>query len=415
MNSIKKPILFSIIFSLIFSMLFSAGGIYFGLHYFSPEKTTNPQPQENKKTLIPSITSTEDDYVTKLVEEKKKAVVSIVISKEVQKFRQSNIFDQFFGQISPFGNISPIPQPEENPETQNTPPAKQKVGGGTGFIISEDGLILTNKHVVEDPNAEYTVVMLDGKEYKAEVKATDPLFDLGIIQITDTKEKFPILSLGDSDNVKVGQTVLAIGNALAEFAGTVTKGIVSGLNRDAYAGDGRGNTEKLSNVFQVDVAINPGNSGGPLINLQGEVIGINTAVANAQNIGFVLPINDVKQGLESFKSEGKIIRPKLGVRYLPINESIQKENNLPYSYGALVIRGTKPTDLSVIPGGPADKAGIEENDIILEIDGVKVDQDNSIVEMIQKHKIGDTVKLKIWHDGKEREVETKLEEIEMKN
>jgi len=219
------------------------------------------------------------------------------------------------------------------------------------------------------------------------------------------------LELADSGNLKIGQTVIAIGNSLGEFRNTVSKGIISGLKRNVTAGDGFGQAETLSEVIQTDAAINPGNSGGPLLNISGQVIGVNVAMAQgAENIGFALPINIVKKGIESVKSKGKIVQPYIGVRYIPITEEIKKANNLPYGYGALVLRGQKVTDFAVVPGSPADKAGLTENDIILEINGVKIDEKNLLSDQIAKSNVGDTINLKIWHKGEEKTVQVKLEE-----
>jgi len=345
----------------------------------------------------------EESATIKAVEKVMPAVVSITASKELRRDSFSGSFffpfDDFFG--FPFDSDRSLP-----PETE-----KREVGGGTGFIIdAADGLILTNRHVVDDEQAEYTVVTNSGEEYVAEVLARDPFNDLAIVKVADLPADLPEVTLGDSDNLQLGQKVIAIGNSLGEFRNTVTTGVVSGIGRDIVAG-GIGSTEKLEGVIQTDAAINPGNSGGPLINLEGEVIGINTAISQrGQLIGFAIPINSAKKVIKSVKEQGRIVRAYLGVRYMMVNDKIARENNLPNDYGALVVRGRSLSDLAVIPGGPADKAGIVENDIVLEVDGVRVDEDNSLSRLIQKYSPGDTIRLKLWHKGEEKEVEVTLEE-----
>lgn len=337
----------------------------------------------------------EESEVIDVVEKTSPGVVNIVITKDVPKFK-NNGFNFFF---NPFGY-----EDESSQETE-----KQKVGGGTGFFVSNDGMIVTNKHVVSDTQAEYTVITTDEKEHKATVLARHPSLDIAIIKIEGSD--FPVLSLGDSDALRVGQSVIAIGNSLGEFSNSVSLGIVSGLKRDVTAGSGRGDSERLTNIIQTDAAINPGNSGGPLLDIRGNVIGINVAVAQgAENVGFALSVNDIKKTIEQVKSGGKIVTPFLGVRYILLDEEIQKENNLPYSYGALVSRGEKITDFAVIPGSPADKAGIVENDIILEIDGKKVDDNNQVSDIVASLGVGDEITIKIWHKGDEKEVKVKLEE-----
>ena len=286
----------------------------------------------------------------------------------------------------------------------------QQEAAGTGFIITNDGLILTNKHVASDVNATYTVIMSDGKTYDAKVQSQDPFQDLAVIKI-DAKN-LPVVELGDSDQLAIGQWVVAVGNALGKFDNSVTVGVVSAKNRKIDATDQNGSSsETLDGLLQTDAAINSGNSGGPLVNLKGQVVGINTAVAsNAQSIGFAIPINDAKSAIESIKSTGRIVRPYLGVRYLEITPDIAKANSLPVNYGALVKAGSGIGSVAVVPGSPADKAGIVENDIITEINGDKIDQNNSLIKLVQKYKVGDEIEVKLLSKGKEKTVKVKLEE-----
>jgi len=366
---------------------------------FNIAKSGSDKNKGQSKGVYQPVAGSEEDRLVTAASKVQPSVVSIIISKELTQ--NSNFpFDYYF----PGFNIE-LPNQGSAPSTE-----KQQVGGGTGFIISEDGLILTNKHVVADSEAEYTVILNDGKtKYTGKVVDVDPFNDFGIIKI-DAKGLTPV-KLGDSDKIKIGQTVIAIGNALSELPNTVTKGIVSGLSRQITASGGLAGAETLKNVIQTDAAINPGNSGGPLINLEGEAIGINTAVSNAgQLIGFAIPINEAKKAVDSVVKTGKIIRPFLGVRYSIVTPEMAKKNNLTKDYGAIILRGQAASDLAVVPGSPADKAGLVENDIILEVDSVKIDETNDLGTLIGKHAPGDEVSLKILHKGEEKTVKVKLEE-----
>jgi S1-C subfamily serine protease len=346
----------------------------------------------------------EDSAVIDVVDKVSPAVVSIIVSKNIPNNQNSfgfpgGLFDPF--SADPFGNNS-APQTDQGSQ-------KQTIGGGSGFFITSDGFILTNRHVVEDQQADYTAVTSDGKEYAAKILARDPVRDVAIIKIEGTN--FPVANLGDSDTLKIGQTAVAIGNSLGEFSNSVSRGIVSGLKRNLSAGSVFGETERLTDIIQTDAAINPGNSGGPLLDINGSVVGINVAVAQgAQNVGFALPINQAKRIIDQVKNGTKITVPYLGVRYVIIDQSIQAEAQLQFDYGVLVLRGSKLTDLAVIPGSPADKAGIVENDIILELNGQKITQDNQLGDMIVKYNVGDTITLKISHRGETKDVQVKLEE-----
>ena len=350
----------------------------------------------------------EETAVTASVEKASPAVVSIIISKDVSKiqdfFSDPFSFDPFF---DPFGSGQQQQKGQNNGQGGT---GKQEIGGGSGFIVSSNGLIVTNRHVVSDQEASYTVMTNDGKKYDAKVMAIDQVSDIAILKI-EAGQSLPVLDLADSGSLKIGQTVIAIGNSIGEFRNTVSKGIISGLKRSVTAGDGFGQAETLSEVIQTDAAINPGNSGGPLLNINGQVIGVNVAMAQgAENIGFALPANTVKKDIESVKSKGKIVQPWLGVRYIPVTKEIQQQNNLPFDYGALVLRGERMTDFAVAPGSPADKAGIAENDIILEMNGTKVDENHQLSDQIAKYNVGDTVTLKVWHKGATSDVKVTLEE-----
>ncbi|PJA47544.1 hypothetical protein CO172_00905 [Candidatus Uhrbacteria bacterium CG_4_9_14_3_um_filter_36_7] len=342
--------------------------------------------------------------VSDVVEEVNPAVVSIIITQDVPIIEEYyiNPFDGFFGGRSPFRLR--IPQYRQNGTE------KKEIGGGSGFFISSDGYLVTNAHVVLQKEAEYTVFTNDEQKYTAKVIALDEMLDIALLKIEANGT--PYLEFGDSDSLRLGQAVIAIGNALGEFRNTVSTGVISGLSRSIMAGNGVGQSEVLENVIQTDAAINPGNSGGPLLNLGGKVVGVNVAIASgSQNIGFALPANSVKSSVESMKEYGKVIRPYLGVRYIPITPSIQETNKLPVDYGVLVMRGENPDELAVIPGSAAHKAGIEENDILLEIDGVQINQNHSLSSLISSKQVGQEVKIKILHNGEEKEIVVVLEEM----
>lgn len=287
---------------------------------------------------------------------------------------------------------------------------KGGIEGGTGFIVSEDGLVLTNKHVVLDQEADYTVFTNDGRKFPAKILAIDPVEDLAVLKIEQENDTlFPVLKLGNSDNLEIGQAVIAIGNALAEFRNTVSTGVISGLGRRITASGG-GFVETLEDVIQTDAAINKGNSGGPLLNLKGEVIGINTAMAiDAQNIGFAIPINKAKRDIEQVKTMGKIIYPFLGIRYILINEKVKQEYNLSKDYGVLIV-DRESGKSAIWPDSPAEKAGLKAGDILLEFNDEKITFENSLAKVIMRYNPGDEVVLKILRGEEELTVDVVLDE-----
>lgn len=344
---------------------------------------------------------------SKIIEVVKKicpAVVSVVMSANLSKLRQNQLFS--FGPHNPYTPYEP--QAPEAPGRD----VKLKVSGGSGFFISSMGLVLTNRHVVAEIDGEYTVVTNDEKEYPAEILAKDPINDIAVLKIkAPDNQKFPYLALGDSNDLDLGQTVVAIGNVLGQFSNTVSTGIVSGLSRYITAGGMTGQTQQLRGLIQTDAAVNPGNSGGPLCDIFGRVIGINAAIVlGAQNIGFAIPINSAKKDLKEYEKYGRIRQPFFGVRHMILNEEMQKLFNLPVSYGALVISEPIPGDFAVVPNSPAAKANIAEKDIILEINSQKITEKNSLQDMLQACKIGEEIKLKIWRNGQTIEAKTVVEE-----
>jgi S1-C subfamily serine protease len=276
----------------------------------------------------------------------------------------------------------------------------ERESAGTGVIISEDGIVITNRHVVPRGVTDVSVTLSDGTELTdvevvGRTSESDHL-DIAFLRIRNAEDKnLKAAAIGDSSEVKVGDRVVAIGNALGQFQNTVTSGIISGYGRDVQA-MAEGGTETLQNLFQTDAAINQGNSGGPLVNVNGEVIGINTAVAGrAQNIGFAIPINDVKGLIRSVLDEGELQRPYLGVRYVTLTDDIAFQYNLETTRGAYIVPSGNNDEPSILPNSPAEAAGLREEDIITEIDGTGINQGHSLASLIGGKSVGDEVTLTV--------------------
>lgn len=277
----------------------------------------------------------------------------------------------------------------------------QQEGAGTGMIVSSNGYILTNKHVVEGADS-VTVVLTDGKQYEnVEVLGSDPLNDVAFLKIKGVSG-LPAITLGDSKTIRIGQSVVAIGNALGQYQNSVTSGIISGTGRPVIAtsdGTANGQPESLTDLMQTDAAINSGNSGGPLLNLKGQVIGINTAIAeDAQSIGFAIPISATKGMLSHVIKTGKVERAYLGVQYISITPAVKEEYDLAADRGDYV---TADRGSSVQSGGPADKAGVRDGDIITTVNGYKVGEVASVATLISEYEPGQKVELKVLRDGRE--------------
>jgi len=283
-----------------------------------------------------------------------------------------------------------------------------RVGGGSGFIVSKDGYVFTCAHVVKDLDADYTVIIDPRHKYAARVLSRDFLTDIAILKIRGSS--FPYLKIANSNKVELGQYAISIGNSLGEFEDTISLGIISGLSRNIKACDGMDFHTDLKGLFQTDAAINNGNSGGPLINIEGEVIGINTAmIEKAQNIGFAIPINCAMKDLQEIKKHGKIKRSYLGVKYVLLDNHLSQENNLPVNEGALIVR-ERYGDNPVAKGSPADKAGLKEYDIIISFNNKLIDKNNTLAEYLSKCKINEKVKLEILRKGKLFKKEVILQE-----
>lgn len=366
---------------------FLGGGIAFS-YIDRVQKTTTQTSNLN--------ISEEQSAIIDLVEKSNQSVVSISISKQIP-LRRSTPFDFFFG-IPMQDNSQPQNQEQEIDRT---------IGGGTGFIVSSDGLIVTNKHVVSDSTATYKVLFNDGSEVKAEVKALHPTQDLAIIKVD--KNNLKPVEFADSEQLKVGQTAVAIGNALNEFNNTVSRGVISGLRRSIVASDNRGNSEQLSQVIQTDAAINQGNSGGPLLDINAKVIGVNVATAQgAQSIGFAIPSNVVVRMIEDYKKFGKVKVPFIGVRYNMITPGSEQAKEYGVENGALIIGDAQAP--AIVPNSPASKAGLQTGDIITKINDKSLSIKQPLAEIVSQYKIGDKIELLVVRDGREEKLSLTLEE-----
>ena len=340
----------------------------------------------------------------KTIRESTPAIVTIVISKNIKALKKDMATELMA--------LPPYAQPKE---PMDIPPeavdshGMVKIGSGSGFFVDPTGIILTNKHVIADPNAEYTVITNDDKHYAATVLARDPIDDVAILKIDI--QGAPVLPLGDSDKVALGEPVLAIGNALGLFKNTVSSGIISGLSRSIQAmPDPKAGVAEMRGLIQTDTAINPGNSGGPLFNSDCRVIGINAAIVfGAQNLSFSIPINTAKRDIEDIKKYGRISRPLLGLRYLLIDKTVKEKMKLPVDYGVLVM-GHGALAPGVIPKSPAATAGIKEKDIILECGGVKIENGKTPQDFMEDKEAGDVLKLTVLRNGKESTVNVTLGE-----
>jgi len=379
MKIIKSLVKNSLILAVVFIVGVSIAAVIlisdtpnFSFNYKSLLNLDKDKPGKVEEKIADNVTKRvvvlEENAVIDVIEKSKPAVVSVVAERTV---------------VNPFLRSA----------------TTQSSGIGTGFIV-EGGLVFTNKHVV-DADAKYSVLLNDGETSIQVIDVQkDPLSDFAILKLETQNDKLPQLNLGDSDNLKVGQTVIAIGNVLGEFSNTASKGIISGIGRSIIAQSGAyGASELLDNVIQTDAALNPGNSGGPLLDLDGNVIGINVARAGAENVGFSIPINSIKSVYESYQNFGEIKRPYLGVSYRMNTAPQSKLNRVPV--GAVIEQ--------ILPSSPAEKAKLEEGDVILKINDISLDKDNTLTRVISKLKVGDIVKLTIDRGGDEMILDLELQ------
>lgn len=385
LNSLNQKNLLFAAGSIVFAGILISSGV-FGLTWKNLEKYIKLPISQEKQTFgtlggekVKIIT--EESVVIDVVEKVSPSVVTIGITKTR---KTGDIF-----QIDPFDPFAPFQAPRRG--TGKTQKIEQDIG--SGFIVSSDGLIVTNKHVVSDSEATYKVITKGDKSYEVTKIYRDPVNDLAILKIS--ANGLPVIEMGDSSKIKVGQLAIAIGTALGEFRNTVTTGVISGMGRGITAGSPFvGDAERLDNVIQTDAAINPGNSGGPLLNSSGQVVGVNTAVSSdGQNIGFALPINVIKDALTNFNQTGQFDRPFLGVRYKVVTKDVAILNDVPE--GSYIIE--------VVEGSPAQKSGLQEEDIVTNIDGVRLSGDNAeLSKQISKKKVGDSITVTVYRDGKEQ-------------
>lgn len=394
--SVAKVVILS---SLLTGLLLAAAGYTLRDPLTAYLLATQDVPKNNNAIQV---AQSVEETVVQSIDRVNPAVVSVLVTKDVP------VYERYYQEYNPFGLYGgfSVPRIREN-GTQ-----EREVGGGSGFIVSNDGMIVTNRHVVSDSDARYSVLLNDGTAYDVAVLARDTQLDVAILKISEPlKKSLPFVSFGDSESLRLGETVIAIGNALAEFRNSVSVGVVSGLARSIVASDGMGGSEHLDQVIQTDAAINPGNSGGPLLNINGEVIGVNVAVSRgADNIGFALPAHVVKRVVDSVREYGEIVRPYLGVRYVMLNEQLAETNNLEHDYGALVLSGNQTDEVAVIPGSPADKANIKENAIILSIDGQEL-RGVDLATVLRRKNVGNEITLTLWQDGELKTVRTTLEKF----
>lgn len=336
----------------------------------------------------------EKSNVIETVKKVMPAVVSITITQSVREVEKE------LSQLPKRrGKQKEITVPEDKIDAHGM----VQVGGGSGFIVNAKGIILTNKHVLVGNGAHHTITLSTGESYDGEIVARDPVNDVAIFKIK-TDKPLPIVALGDSTKLELGQTVLAFGNALGIFQNTVSAGIVSGLSRSvsAYA-DPNATPQEMRGLIQTDAAINPGNSGGPLVDIFGRAVGINAAVVSgAQSIAFAIPIHAATRDLEDLEHFGRIRRPLLGLRYITINDDLQIRLKLPINYGAFVTE-EHPTNAAVTPEGPAAKAGIKDGDIILSWNDKKVTAHTSIPDYLDMCSVGDTITIRLLRPSENKE------------
>jgi serine protease Do len=367
----------------------------------------------------------DDKRVVKTIKKVMPAMVSIAIAKHLEDLEKEIPKEMYpflpgAGGNKP-GSINSTRQNEHGvplPEKMHVPAelvdkhGMVQIGGGSGFIVESDGLIMTNKHVISDPKAEYTVILNDGRHFPAVVLSRDPINDIAILKIPATR--LPCIQMGDATKLQLGQSVIAIGNALGIFKNTVSLGIISGLSRSIAAQSDDSSegapAQEMRGLIQTDAAINPGNSGGPLVDSEGRVIGVNAAIiTGAQSIGFAIPVNAARRDLNDIKKFGRIKRPLLGLRYVMIDDDLKEKMDLSVNYGALVFRESEH-DVAVVPESPAEKAGLREKDIVLTFAGKKLDHDHPIQDFLENLNVGDEVELSILRDGKEFKARTVLTE-----
>lgn len=331
---------------------------------------------------------------------------SIENNRETIVLQEGEVVAEIFKKVSP-STVAIVTQSVTSGGYYYEPYVSE--GAGSGIVISKDGYILTNKHVVPEGTETATVVMDDGAKHEARVVGRDPINDLAFIKV-DGVDNFTPAVLGDSNTVEPGQKAIAIGNALGEFRNTVTSGIISGIGRPIEAMGELGSAERLENLLQTDAAINPGNSGGPLVNLKGEIIGVNTATSEqGEGLGFAIPINDAKVIIKSMLEQGRIIKPYLGVRYVTLNADNAVDFGVSITKGAILVGSEGQA--AIVAGSPAEKAGLRAGDIVTKVNGTELTETRSLAGMLSQFTPGETLELVVIRDGSEQKISVTLEEF----
>ncbi|WP_066634659.1 S1C family serine protease [Desulfolucanica intricata] len=368
MQNWRRTLLFIAAAAFIAGIMFSGGSL------LVKDLAPKAEISTNAANAAPSVPGVGPDTIADIVDKAGAAVVKISTTVTVNDRRQ---IDPFFG--DPFFRQFFSPYRAE-------PRQRQETGLGSGFIMSKDGYIITNEHVIDGAEKIFVTVKGYNEPFEAKVVGADYDLDLAVLKI-NAKKDLPVLAMGDSEKIKVGNWVIAIGNPYG-LDHTVTIGVISAKGRPV-------NIEQRSykNLLQTDASINPGNSGGPLLNLSGEVVGINTAInAQAQGIGFAIPTSTVKSVLDELIERGKVVRPWLGVQLQPLTKEIAGYLGLQNTAGALVI--------GVVSGSPAERAGLQQGDVILEIDNKKINTVDDLINTVEKAKVGQKLALLVYRNGK---------------
>ena len=362
---IRRMVLLTGLTALVAGIMFAAGCSSFNNRV--ADSGLSAAGNENSSSDQQGIPGVNSETIADIVKKAGPAVVQISVEKKTTGFNSDPFFnDPFFRNF-----LGATPQPRrEHTET----------GLGSGFIISNDGYILTNEHVISGADKITVTVQDEKKDYPASLIGADYDLDLALLKI-QVNQELPSLKLGDSEKIEVGNWVIAIGNPYG-FDHTVTVGVISAKERPVPV-EGR----YYKNLLQTDAAINPGNSGGPLLNLQGDVVGINTAVAQAQGIGFAIPTSTVHSVLNDLKQNGKVIRPWLGIQMHDITPDIAEYFALESTEGVMVV--------GVVPGSPAQRAGLRQGDIILQLDKVPVKDADTLAERIKEAEVGQKIELTV--------------------
>jgi len=385
------------------------GGIY--VQKYAKQLLLFTQNKSGNNSVAQTSNSTDSISAVDVFKTANPAVVSITISQKVgDASSNSQSLNLPFGLSSPYFNFT-FPNDNGNDSDNNNQSANgnadsyQEVAAGSGFFVTSDGLILTNKHVVSTQDAKYSVTTSDGKSYDATVVAIDPVSDLALVKI-DLKNT-PALQFANSSDIQIGEEVIAIGNSLGQYQNTVTSGIISGIGRSITASSDEGSSEELDGVLQTDAAINPGNSGGPLLDSSGKVVGVNTAInQQGELLGFAIPSNSASRDIQIYQKQGKIIKPFLGISYVEINPSVQSKYNLSVNYGAYITASNGVA--SVVKGSAADKAGLKDGDIIISVNDQKISTINTLAQLLQQYDPGQIITLTVIRGGKQTQIQATL-------